>query len=62
MTDTAMLYVLINKFYKGGNLMKFYVGGIKTVSKNNNSILGWSAVCKDGILVENSHVNGTDIK
>lgn len=42
--------------------MKFYVGGIKTVSKNNNSIFGWSAVCEDGILVENGCVNGTDIK
>lgn len=56
--------------------MKFYVGGNKIVDKNNNSIFGWSAVCKDGILVEmvirsyrwqvlqveNSCVNGTDIK
>lgn len=55
--------------------MKFYVDGNKTAGKNN-SILGWSAVCKDGILVEmvirsyrwqvlqveNSCVNGTDIK
>lgn len=42
--------------------MKFYVGGNKIVDKNNNSIFGWSAVCKDGILVENGCVNGTDIK
>ena len=42
--------------------MKFYVGGIKIVGKNNNSIFGWSAVCENGILVENSCVNGTDIE
>lgn len=42
--------------------MKFYVGGNKIAGKNNNFILGWSAVCEDGILVENSCVNGTDIK
>lgn len=41
--------------------MKFYVSGIKIPSSNNNSIFGWSAVCEDGILVENSCVNGTDI-
>ncbi len=42
--------------------MKFYVGGNKIVGLNNNSIFGWSAVCEDGILVENGCVNGTDIK
>lgn len=42
--------------------MKFYVGGNKIVDKNNNSIFGWIAVCKDGVLVENSCVNGTDIE
>ena len=35
--------------------MKFYVGGYKIVDSNNNSIFGWSAVCKDGILVENGN-------
>ena len=37
------------------NIMKFYVGGNKIAGKNNNSIFGWSAVCKDGILVENGN-------
>ena len=34
--------------------MKFYVDGNKIAGKNN-SILGWSAVCKYGILVENGN-------
>jgi len=42
--------------------MKFYVSGNKIAGKNNNSIFGWSAVCKDSVLVENSCVNGTDIE
>ena len=50
-----IFYIQINKFYKGGNIMKFYVGGNKIVGLNNNSIFGWSAVCKDGILVENGN-------
>ena len=35
--------------------MKFYFGGNKVVGLNNNSIFGWSAVCKDGILVKNGN-------
>ena len=42
--------------------MKFYVGGNKIAGKNNNSIFGCSAVWEDGILVENSCVNVTDIE
>lgn len=34
--------------------MKFCVGGNKIAGKNN-SIFGWNAVCKDGILVENGN-------
>ena len=41
--------------------MKFYVGVNKIVGLNNNSIFGWSAVCEDGILVENGNRNGTKI-
>lgn len=41
--------------------MKFYVGGNKVVGLNNNSIFGWSAICEDGILVENSSINDTKI-
>lgn len=41
--------------------MKFYVGGNKIAGKNNNSIFGWSAVCEDGIPVENGSINDAKI-
>lgn len=60
-TDMEM-FCIRDKINKGEKIMKFYIGGNKIVGLNNNSIFGWSAVCEDGILVENGNRNGTDIK
>lgn len=50
-----MFYTRDKKQIKEKYFMKFYVGGNKIAGKNNNSIFGWSAVCEDGILVENGN-------
>lgn len=56
-----IFYIRDKKQIKDKYFMKFYVGGNKIVGLNNNSIFGWSAVCEDGILVENGNINDTKI-
>lgn len=50
-----MVMFLKLKIIKVKILMKFYIGSSKIVGSNNNFNFVWSAVCKDGILVENGN-------